>query len=81
MTAVFGVAQHLARFAKHRLGNGRRRLDLAFLGEKVALAPVLPRFERLAVHFGGKLHAKAFNEMQPDDEHARAARKKRTVLP
>ena len=82
MTAVFGVGEHVARFAQNVLRKrllGRR--DAAFLREKTRFAPVFPRLERLAVDFGRKPNAETLIDVNADDENPRTAREVGSVLP
>ncbi len=71
MRAVFGIVEHFARFGEHGGRQLRSGIDRAVVGEKLGFAPILPRFERLAVDLSGKANAKALLEMQSRHHHPR----------
>lgn len=81
MAPVFGVAQHFAGFGKHSLRDRGRRFYRAFLGKEIALFPIFPRFERLAIDVGWEAHAEALIHVQPDDHHLGPAGEIRAVFP
>lgn len=81
MTSVFRVAENVSRFRKHLLRKRRGRCDASFLRQKVGLAPLFPRFQRIALGFAGKANAKPLVDVQTHDLHARTARKVLAFLP
>jgi hypothetical protein len=57
MAAVFGFAQHLARFGQRSLRRLSGRFDRPFFSKKIELVPILPSLERLAGDFRRKTNA------------------------
>ncbi len=80
--AVLGFVEHFSRFREDCGGEVViDRFDRAVFSKKIRLRPVLPRFERLPVHFGRKANAKPLFDMQARDHHTRPAREIGAVFP